>query len=444
MRCVKEKIISLTAPPMDAEWALFAQMRAEIADRSAGQEKDNPTEAEARYLAFEYVRATTGPAGRTLTWNEYVDVHPTIFRPEYEHRCSSDHCNYQHCKWSQPFRDPRNMAKTYVATGIVYVCQATGEVHTCDSDCTEQRIGTHDAGTVICPISGRFKCALINNHVDFYVSNHQLMTEVPEKRGRKRSSSAAKSAAKRRAAGDLPDLGQPKEATVICRRLICSGVLRRALIDRMKESDKALEAEVRVRVRRGEQMDALQLSMITFTYVSPFFASAARLAAWGDRQIPEDVCAYIERCLMWMFYLARESPGVKEGGNDVNLRKMCFAMAYILRYGLVGYAEFQLETRTVVAWGLMNADDAWEPSAKEGFGWRRYVFVPAHPGLRNILPDKTSLPKIAEFDDDMAKLLKRTRRMEGLFRSVLRDSNTDVARFCLSTHIAMRPDILCD
>ena len=431
---------------MDREWALYEQMRAEM--QRTEKEVDPVTDVEARYICFDYVRRQTGREGLSLTWPEYQSIRLEFFRPSPYHGCSRGNCQYLEAKWGQVIADPKDPQHVVSATGIVYVCIKTGQVHVCDDDCIEQTINESDAGTIGCPISGRFKGGLINNHAGFFVSDHQLMTQDREsgkRPPRKRSSDSKRPVSKRRpgADGDVPKLTQFKDAGIVCRELLCSGVLRTASLERLQHADQELRAEVQAQMRRGDVPDAVSLIMASSRLVMPYFCSTARLAQWTGK-VPNDVRDYIERCLLWMFYWVRQTPGASEGGNDINLRKMCFALAYILRRGLVGWVQMRSDTGVPYQWGLMVESDPWCPPHEPGVVWERHVFVPAHPGLRNILPDDNALPDVPAYRDEMSKLMRKTRRLENCFCSVLRSGELNVSNFCLGTHMEIRADILCD
>lgn len=435
---------------MEEEWALFEQARAASAPRVVVNE---PTDVEGRWLSFQHVRQQAGPLGATMTWDEYEAVRVHFFMPQTLHTCTRDNCTYLNAKWGQQIMDPRPPHEWVVAGGLVYLCTLTGSVHVCDNSCVEQQVNPGDAGTVVCPISGRFKESLINNREGYYVSDHQLMTETDEmvrreNAGRKRAASKKQPAPKRKgsAATEEKKQVQYKDAKMVCRELLCSGALRRASQDQLAACDRKLRDEVVTRVRRSEPVNAMQLVMIASKDVTAVFESAARLSQY-TKSVPSDVQLYLEQALLHMFTMVRQAPGASEGGNDINLRKMCFALAYILRRGLVGCVQINTETGQAHDWALMSENDPWSPPTAKTESWERHVFVPAHPGLRNILPDEKAVAHIVVpgFGEEMASLMRKTRRLGLCFLSVLRcNDRARISDYCLASKMKIRPDILLE
>lgn len=429
---------------MDNEWALFAQFQRLEAPPSPPPAPLGA--AEARRISFEYVRWRLGADAHNLTWREYLQMRPNVFNThDAEHVCNRATCTQECGPRGVRFQDPMPPHDAHVSTGDVYVCQMSGTVHVCDpATCTLEADSTEDRGTTLCPVSGRFKQSVLSAAESFHEREQRLAN--PQNRGTKRAHSAPRVSSKR-STSDVAHAQQKREATRICERLVCNGALRRAVIDRVDAVGAELRAQQERAVARRPALDAVRAASIVATACQRAgLWDAVRMLALApdDWMPPSDATDYLIGAVVALFSIVRSTPEAIDNSKDINLRKMSIALIYMLHRGLVGTIETNLSTGRITNRRAEAADEPDLTAPSRGHAVRRYVFVPAHPGLACLMPRESAIPPMDVWNDELSNLMRRGRRLNSCFLATMRGGASRPEDFCLATRMgsALRTDIL--
>jgi hypothetical protein len=376
-------------------------------------------------------------------------------------------CRYAHFATGASYED-LDTRVFRVASGLVYVCRKGGVSHVCDDLHCRDHLPSHvDPGTLYCPVSGIFKGAMLNDSATFdQVDYHQMNARTIHSLRRERrngmgggggpprtkkaaaaASSSSSSAAKRAITQTLVRdiIAQPalrnyqREAETLSDRLIVDGLIREALLRKYDQSDANALAEVEQHAARsGAAPDAVEIVSVVASHLLPGLTDSAVVTNWrlAASAHTSDDMAYLKAAVLKVFQIVRETPECATSNKDVNMQKLFFAIVYSLRDGIVGAVDVdrtsgELGERRIHTERCAEDDDDDETTVV-----RRHVFVPAHPGLANVIPPIRTLPEIAECADPMRSIMRRKRRISNCFLSVLGDTRLRPGDFCLATYLA--------
>lgn len=421
--------------PLAAEWALAAEMEAEIRRQRGELVVDDDTErmrAEGRWLVRGYVQSQL--ALRSLPWDEFLERRHHVFMLDGDHQCAGGTCVQLQAPPNVRFLDPQT-GTGYAATGCVYVCTTSGAVHLCtDALCTAETQLAQ--GTVLCPISGRYKSAVLSSLETF----NERETRLSDSRysRNKRPARAAASAPKRTRAPDATHSQQVREAERICRELVCNGTIRRAIEAQLGAIDAGMQTEVRRAVARdGRWADVPALAAFVVAYCAQHHVDAIlhMCAAGPLPAMPDARVHYLAQCVSELYTLVRHT----DNNKNITLRRMCIPLLYVMMRGLVGIIETSRQTGAIIdrhvraddgsAYAVRSVDAA--PTVV-----RCYTFVPAHPWLRPLLPaNEHMLPAIAGWEDEIGNSMRRMRSIEQAFLQAMRGADHDVTSYCLASHV---------
>lgn len=424
---------------LDEEWALAAQMEAEIR-RARGQvaddddDENNAAAAEGRWLAWEYVRRRLD--AKALPWAAYEAQRHHVFElaAAAVHECSRETCTQLQAPARTRFADPLT-GRSFAASGDVYVCCVTGATHVCaDGVCALEQESAHDRGTTLCPVSGRYKTSLLSQQESFREREARLADPRPS-RSTKRPSSTRTAEPKRPRGPETARAQQQREVERVCRELVCSGVVWRAMSARVPVLTVELEASTRRAIERRVVTSPAALMAHVVAFCAHRHVDAAlRLHARGEPPpMPAERVAYLTRCVGELFALVRSA-----GGKDVTLRKMCVPLLYVMMRGLVGMIETCRRTGRILNRRVMRdaGSPPAAPDAPAGTVLRHYTFVPAHAWLARYLPhDEHALPAIPGWEVELGNQMKRMRSVEQAFLQAMRGNGEVAATFCLAAHV---------
>lgn len=436
----------MAADPLAAEWALAAQMEAEIR-RERGETVVDAAEAaalerlqaEARWLARDHVQRQLGL--RSLPWDEYLARRQHVFMTDAagaRHQCADNACTQLQAPPNTRFLDPLT-GVGYTTSGYVYVCSTVGATHFCtDALCKLEIQSTHDHGTTLCPVSGRFKEVELST-LETYNERETRLADSRHSRS-KRPTRAPTSAAKRVRTAETARKQQHTEIERICRELVCNGTVRQAMERQLDTIDASLQSAVRRHVaRHGRWTDVPALAAFVTAFCAQHHVEATlRMRAAGPPPtgLADEHMRYLARCVCELYTLVRSA----DSNKTITLRKMCVPLLYTMMRGITGIVETSRQTGEIVDRRVMPDDGSAYAgrvdAAAAATVVRHYTFVPAHPWLQTMLPhNEHALPAIDGWLEEMGNPMKRTRSIEQAFLQAMRGADSDASAFCLASHV---------
>lgn len=416
---------------MDAEWAQFAAMQQELrGDSDTDSAEREAHAAEGRWLALDYVRQRIG--ARHLTWDDYGWHRRDVFELVADHECRGATCTQTCAPPGRRFFDPLSGA-SHVASGDVYVCCTTGNVHVCSAtQCTLEAESAQDHGTTLCPVSGRFKTAMLSYQESFRERESRMLDPRPP--AYKRTTTRDGNTKRPRTAADRTrHLHRDVEA--ICTRLVTENPVRAVVEQRLAAADADMRLVVLRAIDRGHVGSVRAMTELLVAHYEPaLFGTAMHMRALDARPLPVGTVEYLVRCVCELFQVVRDSGT----GKDSNLHKLCMPLLFVLLHGLVGVVETNRATGRITDRRVTRDDGTAAPDATTaGLVTRQWVFVPAHPWLGRMLPanDDDVLPPVPGWEVEMANQMKRTRRIEQAFLYAMGNGTTDASKFCLASRV---------
>lgn len=411
-------------------WAEFAEMQRELrGGRTDEDDERDAHAAEGRWLALEYVRQRIG--ARMLTWDEFTWHRRDVFELVVDHECRGATCAQTCRPAGMRFFDPLT-GHSYTTSGDVYVCCTTGNVHVCSPDqCTLEAESAQDRGTTLCPVSGRFKTAMLSYQESFREREARMLDPRPP--AYKRTATREGSTKRPRPNADRTRHVH-RDVTAICTRLVNENPVWVAVQQRLTAADAELRLVVPRAVDRGRVPGVRALTdLLVAHYDAALLGTAMRMHALDAQPLPPTTIEYLVTCVCQLFQVVRDSGSSK----DSNLHKMCVPLLYVLLHGLVGVVETNRATGRITDRRVTRDDGsavAYAPAT--GLVVRQWVFVPAHPWLGRMLPaGDDALPPVAGWEVEMANGMKRTRRIEQAFLHAMGNGTTDASKFCLASRV---------
>lgn len=416
---------------MDAEWAQFEAMQQELRGTQAddGAAEREAYAAEGRWLALDYVRQRIG--ARSLTWEEYGWHRGDVFERMADHECRGATCTQTCAPPGQRFFDPLTGAGR-AASGDVYVCCTTGNVHVCSpTQCSLEAESAQDHGTTLCPVSGRFKTAMLSYQESFRERESRMLDPRPP--AYKRTSTRDGSTKRPRTVADRTR-HMHRDVEAICTRLVTENPVRAVVQRRLAAADADMRLVVLRAVDRGHVNSVRTMTELLVAHYEPaLLGTAMRMQALDARPLPPNTIEYLVRCVCELFQVVRDSGT----GKDSNLHKMCVPLLFVLLHGLVGVVETNRATGRITDRRVTRDDGTAAPDAQTGgLVTRQWRFVPAHPWLGRMLPaDDEALPPVPGLEVEMANPMKRTRRIEQAFLYAMGNGTADASKFCLASRV---------
>jgi len=414
------------------EWELAAEMMREIqGNRTPEDDEYDALEAEGRWLAVDYVRRRMGM--RVLAWRDYERQQRQVFEHVDDHACMGSTCAQTCTPPGTHFIDPQS-GRPFTASGNVYVCCTTGAAHICTPVyCRLEAESEHDRGTTLCPVSGRYKAAMLESGESFREREARMADPRPP--AYKRTITREGSTKRPRIPPDRSAHAQ-RDAARICERLVRDNPILAALQQRLYTADADALRVVSRATDHGRINSVRALTeLLVAHYEAAKLSTVKHMEALATTPLPADTADYLVRCVCELFQLVRESGSNK----DANLRKLCVPLLYTMLRGLVGVVETCRTTGKIMDRRVMPDDGRVLTSSDDddrALVVRYWVFVPAHAWLGALLPaDDQALPAVDEWGEELANQMKRGRHVHQAFLSAMGDGTKDVSRFCLPTRV---------
>lgn len=367
------------------------------------------------------------------------------------------------------FRDPANPENSYSAAGSVWVCSVSFLRHVCtQGDMCEYSQGT-TAGTVVCSMSGLDKgglvisCSQYANREQIQAIRQNMVTDACIEATRKRrppsekQPKAAKTRTRPRPTIDTwaelveklnakPSDHMFAEVRSICEKLFGTSGISVSCCAAVREASAAIDAEVRKRLASSASFGFADLAAIVVSHaanplntmlsIAPSLRPGARLEA-------SDI-DYLVGAVTRLLHILRLTPKMNANDNAVSAKgarmaDMCVPLLLTLRDGLIGTSYYDAQEREVSLRITSQAKTDADAINAPGRMLMQCVFTPAHPGLRQILPD--SLPQGANPEHRMFfdNMMSHKRCITVAFNSVLSTPNIEIDYYRLDHY--MRPMI---
>jgi len=435
---------------LEREWEQMREMEALLrGGRTDADDERDAHQAEGNWLSHNYVAHRLGI--RNMAWAEYLHRRIDVFEPIAAHECTSSTCSQSVAPKGVRFIDPVT-GQSHTSSGNVYVCCTTGTTHVCTpTECTLEIESRHDHGTTLCPVSGRFKSAVLSQQESF--RERQARMAEPAPTTYKRATRERKTDRKR-VRGDNTEAPAPntkkreEDAMLICKRLVLSNPIYTQMEARVTAASSSLPAAVLQAKRNGRaaSMRGLMATVMTH-YEAHLLGQVLRMRAMNARPLPAElvpgIIEYLVRCTCVLFEIVHTS----HAGKDINMTKLCIPLLYVLMRGMVGMVETCRTTWKITDRRVMyDTGTLSEEHSGGGLVMRQWVFVPAHPWLGRMLPpDEPTVVTVDGWGMELANPMQRMRSISDTFILAMGNGTTDVSRYCLATHVdRLRTDIDAD
>lgn len=433
---------------LEREWAQMREMEALLrGGRTDADDERDAHRAEANWLLHNYVGHRLGI--RNMPWTDYLHRRVDVFETIADHECTSSTCSQSVAPKGVRFIDPV-AGQSYTSSGNVYVCCTTGATHVCTPhECTLEIESRHDHGTTLCPVSGRFKSAVLSQQESFRERQARMTDPAPATYKR---ATRERKTDRKRARGDNgePPVANTKkreeDATLICKRLVVANPIYAQMEARVEAASNSLLNTVLQAKRTGRAGTMRGLvSTVVAHYEAQLLSQVLRMRAMGTQPLPDTmlpgIVEYLVRCTCALFEIVHSS----HAGKDINMTKLCVPLLYVLMRGMVGMVETCRTTwkitdrRVMYDTGVLDE----EHSNSSGLVLRQWVFVPAHPWLGRLLPpDEPTVVGVAGWETELANPMQRMRSISDAFILAMGTGTNDVSRYFLATHVdRLRTDI---